>query len=389
MTMANEYLYKVQAVAPSNRLQYAGSGVATERNFIVACAYAQDFALRMLGKLYVPDVYDTPELPAKYPIGSVFDNPEVYTSRVKMRAATFSIEPFSECCFTGVYQLEREGEDDTTISKDITDPEFLLELERNFPIELQEGGSGNYLIGGTCACLCKVTIGYVEQPWDCAYPDVDVLANTALSIERTAGYEMFTLPNRNLRWENVDIDPPDNMLKGDTYATVIIPKTDITVTWHNVPVKRLCEIEAHLTKFRGCVNKCDFTLLSQCLCDATDTPAESCDEQTVSACQFEAETILFVDWSEDKQARTRGFYKMDTTSLTLHFKQKRVEIDSYPDSPVAGWNHLYLDRSGDSVAIEPWQRVIVVRGDNFTEPLFKLKNFNNIFNLNSADPVPC
>jgi hypothetical protein len=386
MSMVNGYSYKVQAVAPSNRLQYAGSGVATERNFIVACAYAQDFALRMLGKLYVPGLYETPVLPAKYPMGSVFDNPAVYTSRVKMRAATFNIEPFNECCFTGVYELERE--DDTVISKDITDPEFLLELERNFPIELQEGGSGNYLVGGTCACLCKVTIGYVEQPWDCAYPDVDVLANTALSIERSAGYEMFTLPNRNLRWADIVADDEvDAQLKGDTYASIIVPKSDITVTWHNVPVKRLCEIEAHLTKFRGCVNKCDFTLLSQCLCDATDTESESCDSTVVEACQFEAETVLFIDWSEDKQARTRGFYKMDTTNLTLHFKQKRAPFAA---NGVAGWNHLYLDRSGSgALAAEPWQRVVVERGDNSDEPLFKMKNFDNIFNLGSAEPVPC
>lgn len=397
--------YKVQAI-PGTSPSYSGNQLSSERAFLVPCAFAQEFGLRMLGKFYKPGTYETPNLPARYPIGTVFDDPEAWTSRLKMNAAGFRIDQPSDCCFEGRYkgaleesqwlafitdaesfrQMERhhliryDGSLDVMkITGDMMDPECQPAPEAEPPEDcLKENAN--------CSCLCKVTINYQEQPWDCAFPDVDVLEHTALSIERSAGYEMFTLPNRNLVWKDiVASEETDSQLKGDTYASVIIPKTDITVTWHNVPVKRLCEIEAHLTKYRGTVNGCAFTLLSDCLCAGTDTPDESCDSSITDTCKFEAETILFVDWSEDKQARTRGFYKMNTTSLVLHFKQKRIEMDS----GVAGWNHLYLDRSGTGIAPGPWQRVVVKRGDNWTEPLFKLKNFSNIFNLESADNVTC
>ena len=378
------YPYKIQSVAPSNLPQYQGGRLSTERAFLVQCGYAQDFALRMMGKLYVPQEFETPQLPAPYPIGSFFTPSNIYTSRLKMVAAGFRVESYGECCFTGKYEVRDPETDEYVERAYIDDATSLLQSERYFPIEINE--SSELIVSDDCKCICKVVINYDEKPWDCAFPDVDVLEHTALSIERSAGYEMFTLPNRNLMWADiVASEETDSQLKGDTYASVIIPKTDITVTWHNVPVKRLCEIEAHLTKYRGTVNGCAFTLLSECLCAGTDTPDESCDSSITDTCKFEAETILFVDWSEDKQARTRGFYKMNTTSLVLHFKQKRIEMDS----GVAGWNHLYLDRSGTGIAPGPWQRVVVKRGDNWTEPLFKLKNFSNIFNLESADNVTC
>lgn len=382
MSMANGYTYPVQAVAPSNRLQYMGSGVSTERSFIVACAFAQDFALRMLGKLYVPATYTTPQLPAEYPLGTVFDNVNIYTSRVKMRASTFRIEPFSECCFTGVHTIERGDGGDPELTAEIEDPTSLEQMERNFPVTLTDG---DLVVGGTCECLCKVTIGYIEQPWDCSYPDVaNILANTALSITRDAGYEMFTLPNRNLRWADIVAGNADIMLKGDTYATIMIPVTDITVKWHNVPVAKLCEVEAHLLKFRGCVNKNDFTVLQDCLCNAADNDPGDCPGTGGgTTCDFEPETVLFIDWSEDQTARTRGFYKMDTTTLTLNFKQKRIQ--KMLGSGVVGWNHLYLDRSDTGAPNEPWQRVKAETSNAGLTDLFKQKLFENIFLTTGPD----
>ena len=76
---------------------------------------------------------------------------------------------------------------------------------------------------------------------------------------------------------------------------------------------------------------------------------------------------------------------MNTTTLKLNFKQKRIEKPtsaSYSDSDdcpdendiVYGWNHLFLDREG--TGNDAWMRVIV---ESTGEPIFPLKSFSDIF----------
>jgi hypothetical protein len=79
---------------------------------------------------------------------------------------------------------------------------------------------------------------------------------------------------------------------------------------------------------------------------------------------------------------------MNTTTLKLIFKQKRIErpsptasySDTNPcpdnDDEAYGWNHLFLDREGPVDGTGDWMRVVV---EATGEPLFELKNFVDIF----------
>ena len=80
---------------------------------------------------------------------------------------------------------------------------------------------------------------------------------------------------------------------------------------------------------------------------------------------------------------------MNTTTLKLVFKQKRIErptptasySDTNPcpddDDEAYGWNHLFFDRNTEDDSPGEWMRVAV---DNAMEdPLFPLKNFVDIF----------
>jgi hypothetical protein len=108
---------------------------------------------------------------------------------------------------------------------------------------------------------------------------------------------------------------------------------------------------------------------------------------------------MFIDYQEDRSQRTDAFggfsssgdfsaKNMNTTTLKLIFKQKRIEIpnsatyydnnDCPDDNDEAyGWNHLFFDRNTEDDSPGEWMRVAV---DNATEdPLFPLKNFVDIF----------
>jgi hypothetical protein len=207
---------------------------------------------------------------------------------------------------------------------------------------------------------------------------------------------MLTLPNGNLIWKDLPSSTEDEQiarqLKSDSYAYKIIPKADIIVSWHNVPVRNICAIENHLRNFRGTVNDLAWGDVLQC--DAAPVAPTAC-----GCGQYEPETIMFIDYQEDRSRRTDAFggnflnsgdpaNNMNTTTLKLIFKQKRIEIpnsETYSDSngcpddndEAYGWNHLFFDRNTEDDSPGEWMRVAV---DNATEdPLFPLKSFSDIF----------
>jgi hypothetical protein len=122
-----------------------------------------------------------------------------------------------------------------------------------------------------------------------------------------------------------------------------------------------------------------------CYNDPTNLPGDD----IIDCSLYEPETILFVDWQEDRSYRTDAFggnypdINMNTTTLKLFFKQKRVEIEfgssgsnasvSDDDSGIAGWNHLFTD---NDIEQNTWMRVVV---KSTQQPIFPLRAFSDIF----------
>jgi hypothetical protein len=163
---------------------------------------------------------------------------------------------------------------------------------------------------------------------------------------------------------------PDKQLKGDSNATILIPKADIAIEWFNIPVRYLCQLEQHLNAFRNTVNDAAF---------GNNLDCESYNEESGSAytCNdHEAETLLFVDWEEIEQYRTASFRLMDSTAIRISIKQKRI-VDV--DDTVKGWNHLFLDRSRGDTPTGRWERV-KQRGVGGDYDLFRQKSWANLLN---------
>lgn len=371
--------FPIKAVHPSGVVQYQSGQATSTRSFVVRCHQAQELGLRALGKFYKFGEFETPMLPAIFPY-DLSDRVGYAPQQMQMIAIGFEVDPLSACCFNNFHKVETE-DGNTLEDQCIESLEAAGTLEKYYVQEAnpEPGGSG---IDTNVECMCKVNISYAETPWDCTYLDFEdpesegsenpaylLLENTAIASERSSGYEMYTLPNRNLVWADVD-DGPDKMLKGDTYATAMIPTADITITWFNVPMKHLCAIETHLSRFRGTVNKEPFDLLTKCKCSQygceEGTGSESPAPGAVSDdCSYEPETVMFMDWQEERSQRTRAFGPMDTTTLTLRFKQKRIAVDTGEDGSIdfiCGWNHLLCDRETSTNLGSPWQRVKVKLG---------------------------
>jgi hypothetical protein len=394
--MYNDYDFPVEEMLPSIMPSFSSGKVTATRTFSVPCEKAEEFVLRMIGKFYDidadPEIY-IPQIPAPYP----FDGTGALTyGQINLIATSFSIEPLSECCFTSNHY---RGQDEVTVYTEISDPTSIEQQAHFFRQIGLENGEDTY------DCRCKVTIGYSENPCDClAFNNSTklwevneyVLPGTCLSVERNPAYEMLTLPNGNLIWKDLPSSTEDEQiarqLKSDSYAYKIIPKADIIVHWHNVPVRNMCAIENHLREFRGTVNSQSWGDVLQCDAEPEDYTACGCG-------QYEPETIMFIDYQEDRSQRTDAFggfsssgdfsaKNMNTTTLKLIFKQKRIEIpnsatyydnnDCPDDNDEAyGWNHLFFDRNTEDDSPGEWMRVAV---DNATEdPLFPLKNFVDIF----------
>ncbi len=388
--MYNDYDFYVEAVHPSGVPNYQSGHATATRRFKCEARRAEEFAIRQLGKFYTASSR-FPVLPAPFP----FDDSlglSLRRGRLNLVATGFQIEPICPQCFNNNVNQD-EGIKKTT---DINQMEVYFDTDEGPP---EEESTSNPELDNE-KCLAIVTVFYEENICDCAYFNesteewdvhAELLPGTCLSVERNPSYEMYTLPNGNLAWEDLPSGTPEEdaarRLKADTYAFKIIPKSDIVVWWHNVPVSRLCTIETHLAKFRGCVNDLAWGEVLQC----DRLP----DEGSVSCgcAQYEPETILFVDWQEDRSKRTDAFgsmstfseYNMNTTTLKLMFKQKRIEKESnasssYSDSDdcpdendvVYGWNHLFLDRE---TGPDEWMRVVI---ESTGQPIFPLRSFSNI-----------
>lgn len=379
--------FPVVTTPPSGIPQFNGGKATAQRQFIVPCQFAQEFALRAIGKYYTSEVvgFDKPVLPAKFPRDE-FTPSNRTKQQMRLVADSFDIEPLSKCCHNNLSNPTEE--EPQLFVQCVTDIESQATLERDY-----------YSLQNTTDCMCYVRINYREQPWDCTWEDLKnisflnplLLENTAVAVERSSGYDMYTMPNRNLVWADVP-EGGDRMLKGDTYAYQIIPRADITVTWFNIRVGDLCCIETHLAKYRGTVNRDDFRLFEYIknygcqfggYCGEWSSESASASESIYvsDTCSCEPETLMFIDWQEEQSDRTRAFCPMDTTTLKLIFKQRRIPVDVGEDGTVnmiAGFNHLLCDREVAGAATSPWQRVKVrVGGDE--KDLFKLTNFDDLF----------
>lgn len=369
MSMYNSYTYLVEAIHPSGLISYDGGQATGTRRFKVPCRYANEFALRMLGKYYsVSEGFLLPILPIRWPY-----NPEGTTitaeGQFNLIAVGFSIEPHCIPCFNVQYG---EGE---TIYDDITDPQSVTQMETYYGASL--GGASQVPGEAESDCSCTVIVQYQESPYDCTYfENAALMDETAISVERNPSYEMYTLPSRALVWEDLQ-DGPDKALKPDSHAYIIVPKADVVIHWHNIPVSLLCNIETHLAAFRGCVNSESFDSVIHCT-DEYDQPGMT-DTGSEDCAQYEAETLLFVDFAEDRSKRTNCFGPMDTTTMKLFFKHKRV-VDSSDGDAVKGWNHLWFDRGSDGTAGKMWERVAVDNDTVVNEPLFPLKSFSALMN---------
>lgn len=394
MSMYNDYTFEVEAVHPSGLLTYQSGHATTQRKFKVPCQYAEEFALRLLGKYRKVDVsplYESPILPAPFP----FDyNQNLNAGQMNMVAKGFTINPIAGCCFN-VYYTNSSDEP----SEVITDPTAFNQLEKYYHFGREEEFSNDQE-----ECLCEVVVSYEENPCDCLLwnsessqweADDEILPGTCVSVERNPAYEMFTLPNANLVWKSIlDAQGSQTPLKADSYAYQIIPKADIIVHWHNVPIQYLAFIESHLMQFRGHVNQEEWG--RSIICPRYDGTVEPPGSTYIYDYLHEPETILFVDWQEDRSNRTDAFgdnlnaYNMNTTTLKLIFKQKRVELNLGPDNSqsvsasdddtgIAGWNHMFTD---NDIEVGAWRRVVV---KSTQQPIFPLRAFSDIL---YPDPLP-
>ncbi len=390
MSMYNDYDFDVIAVDPSGFLNYQSGKASSSLKFKMSCEHAEEFALRQMGKFWTAAA-PSPVLPVPFPFDNLTDQPRGY-GRMNLVATGFSIEPLSAACF---------GNNLSAVRAPVGDPADIDTMALYF-----DEGEG----ADNSCCECVVTLTYEENPCDCCGYDQnvlsetyrewvahdDILPGTCISVERNPAYEMLTLPNGNLVWQDLPSSTEDEQrarqLKPDSYAYKIIPKADIIVSWHNVPVRNICAIENHLREFRGKVNSTAWGDVLQC--DAAPVNEAAC-----GCGQYEPETIMFIDYQEDRSKRTDAFggnflvagdpaHNMNTTTLKLIFKQKRIETPNsatYSDSngcpddndEAYGWNHLFFDRNTEDDSPGEWMRVAV---DNATEdPLFPLRSFNTIF----------
>jgi len=397
-------IYKVVEVAPQSPPSVTGLQASAERRFKLPCQYVQDFGLRALGKLYETGTYDFPELPVEYPhsnnpMGQQNPNgwADSYPQRLKLRAVGFRQEPTSDYCFNRDI-LDRGA----IVPAILTKLNEVIEMAHYWKVsETTDPESGLPVAVEDNCCECVVSIQYQEQWWHCLWSDAiktgnseyqEWLDETAFKVDRVASYELYTRPNRALVWGDKldagELDEPDAILGPDTHAVTVIPSAEVTVEWHNIPVSKLCVMETHLSKFRNKVNCTLMPFFNQCNCAQTSfklgDPPEDCSAAATD-CQYEAETMLFVDFAEDKSRRTTCFGPMDTTTLILTFKHKRIA----KGSDVYGHNHLLYDKSLGGADESEWQRVRTMSAGVTIGDLFEKVEMNKMFTMEILTPEDC
>jgi hypothetical protein len=359
----------VEAVYPSSLPTAEGGRVRAQRKFLCPAKKAMELGLRCLGKFwqsatYVDDdgwtitAYDYPVLPARYP-----------SDQLTLFANSFSIstDESSKCSFN-MEAIRLDTQEKMHFLMDYTHVEKMYFIKEE---------SLEFLVDEPKA---TVIVDYVDPDWDC-YEHEELAPGTAISSEYNPSYETYTVPSRNLVF--VDM-AGDNKLKDDTKAYMIIPKGDLIVHWHNIPVSLLCEIQNHLVAFRGKVNSEEWGALLH---------SPGIQESSTGCELFPAETVLFVDFEEDRSRRTTGFGPlpqvdldhntsffdkpdMNTTTLKLNFKVKWVKQPEESEADY-GWNHYPVDHAKAGIAAERWARVKMRVGDTLLD-LFEQKSFSDI-----------
>jgi hypothetical protein len=376
----------VTTVHPSAQLSYSSGKGSTSRTFRMSCEFAEEFALRQLGKWWEDGVWETPELPAPFPVQEI--TAAGSQGRMNLVATGFSIKASTTCCFNNNAFRCNDPEECAYI----TDPASMSQLERYF---WSEEAVVEVPALSNDECWCEVTIDYADNPCDCIWWNSNIgekrwmvqdniLSGTCISTIRNPSYQLLTLPNSNLVWSELP-DGPDRRVKHDTHAYQLIPQSDIVVSWHNVPVSQLCKILTHLSGFRNQVNLEEWGAYLACQVDSQES-----ESGEINLCQnFEPETVLFVDYEEDRSQRTTAFgpinqavgtADMNTTTLKLYFKEKTV-LDPFDDKRY-GWNHMFSDRSRPGTNVPVMMRVGIDKenGGGATQNLYPTKDFTNILN---------
>lgn len=379
-------IYTVKEVAPQTPPSVTGLQSSAERRFKLPCQWAQDFGLRALGKLYEQGTYDLPELPVDYPLSTygVTGWDESYPQRLKLRAVGFRVESPSDYCFNNDIYNRSTEEPEPAVIEEIRSP---FTLARHWKMSDTLGPESLPVAISDNCCECVVSIQYEEQWWHCLWSDAvnregapSWLGETAFKVDRVSSYELYTRPSRPLIWEGET--GTNQRLGPDSHAVTIIPSTEITVEWHNIPVSKLCELEGHLNQYRQTVNCSEVTFFRHCNCAQTSAYNVTCDEEPEN-CQYEADTLLFVDYAEDKNRRTAQFGPMDTTTLVLTFKHKRIRTGL---DEIVGHNHLLYDKT-TSNEDDDWKKVHVQMGTGNVD-LFAGKDFNKLFSYEDAADCP-
>jgi hypothetical protein len=390
--------YTVVEVAPSNLPSVSGLNASAQRQFKVPCQWAQDFGLRALGKLYKPadpPGFILPQLPSQYPLTSFAPLDESYPQTLRLRAVGYRIRPASDYCFNDEIF---DDETSTVISGKLTRLDDTDQIAKywKFSDTLPEGG--NPVAKEDSCCECMVEVDYQEQWWHCLWSEAvgisldpeppqsridaqEWLDETAFKVDRVSSYELYTRPTRPLIWDGKS--GANERLGPDSHAVTIIPSSEITIEWHNIPVSVLCEMEAHLNQFRQKVNCSEVTFFRDCTCAQSAGEGVDCSSAQ-TACQYEPETLLFLDYSEDKNRRTSQFGPMDTTTLVLTFKHKRIRTAS---DVIVGHNHLLYDKTTANED-DDWKRVKVQLGIGSSD-LFIAADLNKIFSYDAISVNDC
>jgi hypothetical protein len=181
-----------------------------------------------------------------------------------------------------------------------------------------------------------ITANYTTQ-YDDAGGDIDIELpdGTTILLEGDQGTEIYNTPGRTWRWGSVAGNP---VVDPDTYAGILVPTDDWSITWGRVPLPPWQVIR----EMKGKVN------------DAVFNGAE-------------AGTVLFAG------ARSRRMFQfvedVELWEFTYSFRQVSKERN---DGSIVGWNYFYREQASGG---EHWHTIQNVSGN----PPYKSGDFNSLF----------